>query len=241
MSSCRTDALTARVTASSSSVRPAAVRPTRPLPRRPVCRAIAAARAAGQPGNNRLISSARRDWKATSSSARSCRSRSRRRARASSSTRQCSSASSKAGSSTRMPCRSYRLRARLQRTTTADRLLACLARRVSAVSPAGRNTKWSRSAHLRQSGPASLMTRKSPEPPQPAQVQAPSGRMTSRSVGACRRSARFSFRAPGAAWPLGFGGGSRLTGKDRSQPRQRAWLRPRLLFAASSATTPVGR
>ena len=52
VSSCRTEATTARVTASGSSARPAALRPTRPLPRVPVCRLIAAVRGGGQPGNS---------------------------------------------------------------------------------------------------------------------------------------------------------------------------------------------
>jgi len=121
--------------------RAAADRPTRPLPRSAACSAIAVARCLGQPGNRRLISSAMRAWNSTSSLARRSRSRSRRRILACSSARHCCSACSKAGSSTSRPCRSYRLRVRLHRTTTADRPLAFFARRVSAASPAGRNTR----------------------------------------------------------------------------------------------------
>lgn len=41
----------------------------------------------------------------------------------------------------RMPCRSYRFRDRLNLTTTADNVLALLARRLSAASPAGRKIR----------------------------------------------------------------------------------------------------
>ena len=44
--------------ASGSSARPAAVRPTRPLPRCAACLAIASARSGGQPGNSLSISTA---------------------------------------------------------------------------------------------------------------------------------------------------------------------------------------
>ncbi|GAA3306658.1 hypothetical protein GCM10020295_63470 [Streptomyces cinereospinus] len=49
MSTCRTAATTADVTAPSVSARPAAVRPTRPLPRKDAYAAIARARSGGHP------------------------------------------------------------------------------------------------------------------------------------------------------------------------------------------------
>ena len=64
---------------------------------------------------------------------------------------------SSACSSTRIPCRSNRLRLRLKRTTTADKRLPALARRVSAASPLGRNTRCSMSAQAMHTGPSSSM------------------------------------------------------------------------------------
>ena len=153
------------------------------------------------PGNSRAISAASSRWNSTSSSARRSASRSRRRARAPSSLRHSASACVIAASSTSTPCRSYRLRARLKRTTTADNRLCFRARRVSAVSPRGRNTRCSRSAHDMQTGPRSSITRRpSSSLPHPAQVQSRSGETTTRS-GARRdaptlRSSRDADTAP---------------------------------------------
>jgi hypothetical protein len=99
-----------------------------------------------------------------------------------------------------MPCRSYRLRDRLQRTTTADSRLAFLARRVGAASPDGTNTRRAMSAQFRQNGPSSSMTSRSPDSvPHAAHVKSLSGWMTARSGGADRRwVTRSAYRH--AAW-----------------------------------------
>ncbi|CAM5686021.1 hypothetical protein SALBM311S_09188 [Streptomyces alboniger] len=77
----------------------------------------------------------------TSSAARRAASRTLRRLRASASARHRASARASPASSTRTPCRSYRPLRRLNRTTTADNVLSSRDRRVSAVSPRGRNTR----------------------------------------------------------------------------------------------------
>lgn len=99
-------------------------------------------------------------WNRTSSSARLRPSRSLRRARTCASDRHSCSAHSIASGSTRIPLRSYRLRDRLHRTSTAERRLARFARLVSAASPDGRKTRWPRSAQSRHSGPGSSMNSK---------------------------------------------------------------------------------
>src|SRR5207249_9787051 len=71
-------------------------------------------------------------------------------------------ARSSAAASTRRPCRSYCPRERLKRRTTALRLEYLRLRRVSAVSPAGSHTRWSRWAHFRQSGRSASILRKLP-------------------------------------------------------------------------------
>jgi hypothetical protein len=68
-------------------------------------------------------------------------SRSRRHSRASASARHCFSASCSAASSNRMPCRSYRPRDRLKRTTTAASVLCVRARLGNTALPAGRKTR----------------------------------------------------------------------------------------------------
>ena len=57
------------------------------------------------------------------------------------------------------------------------------------------------SVQLRQSGPASSMVSKSPVPPQPAQVQSLSGRMTIRSGGLPWRSVRLTGSVPARPVP----------------------------------------
>src|SRR5262245_21438411 len=79
-----------------------------------------------------------------------------------SSLRHSSCARSRAPDSTSRPWRSYLFRERLNLTTTADKVEYFRLRLVSAVSPRGRNTRWSRSAHSRQSGFPFSILRKLP-------------------------------------------------------------------------------
>src|SRR2546426_8975198 len=64
------------------------------------------------------------------------------------------SACSNAFSSTKSPCRSYRPRALLNFRTTAESTECFRARLVSAASPVGRKTNWSRSAQARHNAPS---------------------------------------------------------------------------------------
>src|SRR5216683_3641351 len=142
---------------------------------------MAAASSAGQPGKSLRIPSAIDRASASSCTARRSVSRALRRVLTSASARHSASAFFSAGSSIRRPRRSYRLRDRLKRITTAQSLLAALALRVSAASPRPRKTRWSSSAQARQSGPGPSMTIRFPVPWHSRQVQSFSGEMTTSS------------------------------------------------------------
>ena len=78
----------------------------------------------------------------------------------------------------------YRLRARLKRTTTADRRLPAFARRVSAASPLGRNTRCPMSAQAMHTGPASSMISHPPcSSPHTEHVKSLTGETTTSSGG----------------------------------------------------------
>jgi len=105
------------------------------------CAAMAITSAGGQPGKSSRMAPATRAAKSWSCPLRHTSFRSRRAARWSASARHSCSAFCSADSSTKIPWRSYRSRARLKRTTTAARALYFLARRVSAASPRARQTR----------------------------------------------------------------------------------------------------
>jgi hypothetical protein len=68
VSTWRTEATTAKVTASGSRARPAAPWPTRPLRRAPARPAISPARSGGHPGNSSPIAVAKAAWNSMSCS-----------------------------------------------------------------------------------------------------------------------------------------------------------------------------
>jgi hypothetical protein len=149
--------MTASRTASSSRLFAAAERPTRPEYLRQACSAMAVSLCGGHWGKSSRTRAAKRSTYCWSSSACRATARCLFRSLASWSARHSCSACSNACSSTRSPCRSYRLRARLHLRTTATSVECLRERLVSAASPAGKKTRWSRSAHARHSAPFSLV------------------------------------------------------------------------------------
>jgi hypothetical protein len=134
----RMAAITAAVNASVSSARPADVHPMRPLPRTDAYAAIARASSAGQPGKRARIDSAMRVASSRTCSTPRTASRSRLDSSLSSVRVAFFFRLNKRYLFDQYPLASYRRRALLKRTTTADRVLRFLARRVRAVSPLGR-------------------------------------------------------------------------------------------------------
>ena len=188
MSTCRTDAATASRTASGS--RPARLRCVRPGRCRASPRDARSPRPGrrGSPGTARGSRRRSSAAKRTSSSARRFSSRSRRRARTSASERHSCSARSIASGSARMPWRSYRLRDRLHRTTTAESRLARLRPPGQRGITGRQEDEMPRSAQSRHSGPGSSMNSRSPVPPHDVHVHSLIGEITTRSGGRLCRS-----------------------------------------------------